>query len=49
MIESKTPVGKSVEDEEGAFIEATLEGGRDYILVVGASEGKGPYELNVKD
>ena len=40
--------GKSVDDAEGAYIEVSLEGGKDYIIVVGASDGKGPYELNVK-
>ena len=40
--------GQSVEDYEGAYIEITLEGGKEYIVVVGASAGTGSYELNIK-
>lgn len=39
--------GVSVEDEEGAYLDVTLSGGQQYILVVG-SEGTGPYELTVQ-
>ena len=40
--------GQSVEEHEGAYIDLTLEGGREYIIVVGASSGTGGYELNLK-
>ncbi len=39
--------GVSVEEEEGAYLDVTLSGGQQYILVVG-SEGTGPYELTVQ-
>ena len=40
--------GQSVDDHEGAYLSATLEGGKEYIFVVGASSGTGGYELNIK-
>ena len=40
--------GQSVEDYEGAYIETTLERGKEYLLIVGASQGTGSYELNIK-
>ena len=39
--------GVSVDEEEGAYLDMTLTGGQQYILVVG-SEGTGPYELTVQ-
>ena len=38
----------SVEGYEGAYIDINLEGGKDYVIVVGASSGVGPYEFTVK-
>ena len=38
----------SVDSYEGAFIDIKLEGGKDYVIVVGASSGVGPYEFTVK-
>ena len=32
----------SSESGEGAYLEAELEGGRDYVIVVGAQDGNGP-------
>ena len=40
--------GQSVEEHEGAYLSTTLEGGKEYIFVVGASSGTGAYELNLK-
>ena len=45
----KSNVGSvSAEDGEGAYLEVELEGGREYVIVVGASEGNGPYEFTVQ-
>ena len=38
----------SAEDSEGAYQDIILEGGKDYIIVIGASSGTGPYEFTVK-
>jgi hypothetical protein len=35
-------------DGEEAFIEASLSGGQQYIIVVGAGTDLGPYELRVQ-
>ncbi|MEC7987465.1 MAG: hypothetical protein VX278_20030 [Myxococcota bacterium] len=40
--------GISADGYEGAYIDIELEGGRDYIIVVGATEGTGAYELTLK-
>ena len=39
--------GVSAEDYEGAYLDITLTGGQQYILVVGG-EGTGPYELTLR-
>jgi hypothetical protein len=39
--------GVSANDEEGAFLDVTLLGGQQYMLVIGAS-GTGPYELTIR-
>lgn len=44
----KNTGGQSVDDYEGAYIETTLEGGKEYLIIVGASQGTGAYELNIK-
>ena len=38
----------SSESGEGAYLEVELEGGRDYVIVIGAQDGNGPYEFSVK-
>ena len=40
--------GVSADEYEGAYIDVVLEGGKDYIIVVGASQGTGAYELTLK-
>jgi hypothetical protein len=40
--------GRSGDEGEEGYVEATLTGGEQYVIVVGASQGTGAYELSVR-
>ena len=40
--------GLSVDSGEGAYLDIILTAGIPYTLVVGASDGEGPYEVTIK-